>query len=175
MTYICISENICPLILKTYTYTSYILCICRSIFNAHISVTLHKTICRLQPTTSHHTVQSFHTSHVYRRRTFPTLNKSTVQDVMCMFVSIGLTIMKRSPAWPAQNLKLSTVQVYHVTRFPIRLMHWPLCWHTIPERRVICDNFAHFKFIIFMCIFFLFITLIGDDFLSWVTLQVGYL
>ena len=64
-------------------------------------------------------------------------------------------------------------QVYHVTRFPIRLMNWPLCWHTIPERRVICDNFAHFKFIIFMCIVFLFITLISDDFLSWVTLQVG--
>jgi len=42
-------------------------------------------------------------------------------DVMCMFFSSGLTIPKRSPAWPAQSLKLSRVQVYRVTIFPIRL------------------------------------------------------
>ena len=43
------------------------------------------------------------------------------RDVMCMFISNGLTILKRSPAWPIQSLKLSRVQVYRVTIYPIRL------------------------------------------------------
>jgi len=40
---------------------------------------------------------------------------------MCMFISNGLTIPKRSPAWPNQSLKLSRIQVHRVTIFPIRL------------------------------------------------------
>jgi len=43
------------------------------------------------------------------------------RDIMCMFISNGLTIPKRSPAWPTQSPKLSRVQVYRVTVFPIRL------------------------------------------------------
>jgi len=43
------------------------------------------------------------------------------RDVMCMFISDGLTILKRSPAWPTQSLKLSRVQMYRVTISPIRL------------------------------------------------------
>jgi len=42
-------------------------------------------------------------------------------DVMCMFISNGLTIPKRLPVRPTQSLKLSRVQVYRVTVFPIRL------------------------------------------------------
>ena len=38
----------------------------------------------------------------------------------------------------------------------------------MPARRVICDKFAHFKFILFMLISFS-ITLISDGFLLWVT------
>ena len=40
-------------------YTFHILFICRLIFKTHINVTYHEKICRLQPTTSHHTVLDF--------------------------------------------------------------------------------------------------------------------
>ena len=43
------------------------------------------------------------------------------RDVKCMFISNGLTIPKRSPAWPTQSLKLSRIQAHRVTIFPIRL------------------------------------------------------
>jgi len=60
VTYICfVSDNICPLILKRHLYTFCISCICRLIFNAHINVTYHKKTCRLQTTTSHHTILGF--------------------------------------------------------------------------------------------------------------------
>jgi len=47
---------------------------------------------------------------------------TNLREVTCMFISNGLTILKRSPAWPTQSLKLSRVQVYRVTVFPGRLM-----------------------------------------------------
>ena len=60
MTYICfINDNICPLITKRHIYTFHISFICHLIFNAHINFTYHKKICRLQPTTSYHTVLGF--------------------------------------------------------------------------------------------------------------------
>ena len=37
-------------------------------FTAHINVTCHKTLSRLQPTTVHHTVRGFSTESVERRR-----------------------------------------------------------------------------------------------------------
>jgi len=37
-------------------HTSFI---CRLIFHAHVNVMYHKQICRLQPTTSYHTVLGF--------------------------------------------------------------------------------------------------------------------
>jgi len=86
---------------------------------------------------------------------------------MCRFISNGLTISKRSPAWPTQSLKLSRVQVYRVTIFPIR-KKMGLCADTR------CLQGASFVIIlllsnlIFSCAFFLSITLISDGFLSWV-------
>jgi len=90
------------------------------------------------------------------------------RDVMCMFISNGLTIPKRSPAWPTQSLKLSRVQVYRVTIIPIRLK-MGLC----ADAR--CPQGASFVIILlisnllfwFACFFS--ITLISDGFLSWVS------
>ena len=60
MTYICyINDNVCPLILKRHIYTFHISFICRIIFNAHVHVMYYKQPCRLQPTTSYHTVLGF--------------------------------------------------------------------------------------------------------------------
>jgi diacylglycerol kinase len=86
---------------------------------------------------------------------------------MCRFISNGLTISKRSPAWPTPSLKLSRVQVYRVTIFPIR-KKTGLCADTR------CLQGASFVIIlllsnlIFSCAFFLSITLISDGFFSWV-------
>ena len=94
---------------------------------------------------------------------------TNLRDVMCIFISNGLTFLIRSLAWPTQSLKLSMVQVYRVTRFPNRLMMglWQSLWkHTMPGRHVIYDNFAHFKFVIFMCYLLFSITLISDLFLA---------
>ena len=163
MTYIClISENICPSILKRHKYTSYTSITCRLIFNAHINVMYHETICRLQPNTSNHTVQGFHPSHVYRRKTFPSLNKSTWRFVYVHFqwpyYSKTFTCMIHSKS---ETLKGPGVSCHYI---PYQVEDGPLCRHTMPATRVICDKFA----IIFMCIFFS-ITLISDGFLSWVT------
>jgi len=91
------------------------------------------------------------------------------RDFVCMFISNGLTILKRSPAWPTQSLKLSRVQVYHVTIFPIRLK-MGLCADTQCLQvasmviNLLISNLLH------SCASFnLFITLINDGFLSWVT------
>jgi len=90
------------------------------------------------------------------------------RDVKCMFISNGLTIPKRSPAPFIQSLKLSRVQVYRVTVFPIRLK-MGLCADT---RYLQCASFVIIllisNFIIFMRIFFS-ITHISDGFLSWVS------
>ena len=51
------------------------------------------------------------------------------RDVMCLLISNDLTILKHSHAWPTQSLKLSRVQVYRVTIFPIRLI-MGLCANT---------------------------------------------
>jgi len=60
VTYICfINDNICPFILKRHIRTFHISFICRWSFNAHVNVMYHKQICRLQPTTSYHTVLGF--------------------------------------------------------------------------------------------------------------------
>jgi len=60
VTYKCfINDNICPLILKRHIYTFHISFTCRLICNAHVNVMYHKQICRLQPTTSYHTVLGF--------------------------------------------------------------------------------------------------------------------
>ena len=60
MTYICfINDNICPLKLKRHIYTFHISFKCRIIFNAHVHVMYYKQPCRLQPTTSYHTVLGF--------------------------------------------------------------------------------------------------------------------
>jgi len=169
MTYIClISENTCRLILRRHIYTSYISFICCLILNAHINLTYHETICRLLPTTSHNTVQGFHPSHVYRRSTFPTLNQFTCHYVYAHFqwpyYSETFTCVTHSKS---ETLKGPGVPCHNI---PYQVDDGPLCRHTMSARRVIssCDNFAHFKFIIFMCIFFS-ITLISDGFLSWVT------
>jgi len=45
--------------LKRHIYTFHISFICLLIFNAHVNVMYHKQICRLQPTTSYHTVLGF--------------------------------------------------------------------------------------------------------------------
>jgi len=90
------------------------------------------------------------------------------RDVMCMFISDGLTILKRSPAWPTQSLKLSRVQMYRVTISPIRLK-MGLCADTR------CVQGASFWIVLLIsnsinsCAFFFPITLISDGFLSWVT------
>jgi hypothetical protein len=47
------------LILKRHIYTFHISFICRLIFNGHVNVMYHKQVCRLQPTTSYHTVLGF--------------------------------------------------------------------------------------------------------------------
>ena len=153
MTYICLTnENICPLILKRHTYISYNSFECCWIVNAHINVTYHETICRLLPTTSHHTVQGFHPSHVYRRRTFSILNQSTWRYVFAHFqrpyyfetftcVTHSKSETLQGPGVPCHN-------------FPYQVDDGPLCQHTMPARRVIYDNIFYFKFIIFMRIFF---------------------
>jgi len=86
---------------------------------------------------------------------------------MCMFISNGLTIPKRSPAWPTQSLKLLRVQVHRVTIFPI----WLKMGLSADTRYVQGTSnvmfFVQFKFIIIMCNLF-FITLISDGFFSWV-------
>ena len=129
-------------------------------------MTYHETICRLLPTTSHHTAHDFHPSHVYRRSTFPTLNQSTFCYVYAHFqwpfYSETFTCVTYSKS---ETLKGPGVPCHNI---PYQVDDGPLCRHTMPVRRVICYNFAYFKFIIFMCIFF-FITLINDGFLSWVT------
>ena len=92
------------------------------------------------------------------------------RDVMCRFISNGLTIPKRSPAWPTQSLELSRVQVYRVTIFPIRLK-MVLCADTR------CLQGASFVIILlisnllFSCAFFFSITLISDGFYRW---SLGY-
>ena len=111
MTYICcINDNICPLILKRHIYTLHISFKCRIIFNAHFHVMYYKQPCRLQPTTSYHTVLDF-----------PILARVTAHKFSCMFISNGLTSPKWSPAWPTPRLKLSRVQVLRVTVFSICL------------------------------------------------------
>ena len=92
------------------------------------------------------------------------------RDVMCRFISNGLTIPKRSPAWPTQSLELSRVQVYRVTIFPIRLK-MVLCADTR------CLQGASFVIILlisnllFSCAFIFSITLISDGFYRW---SLGY-
>ena len=158
MTYIFfIRENICDLILKRHIYTFYISFVCRLIFNANINVTYHKTICRLQPTTSHHTVQGFQSSHVYRRRAFPTFNPSTWRYVYVHFewpyYSKTFTCMTHSKSETLKGPGLP----WHYIPGPIRLK-MGLCADTrclqgascvIISKLLIsmCDNFkvAHFN------------------------------
>ena len=131
------------------------------------TVTYHETICRLRSTTSHHTVQGFHPSHVYRRRTFPTLNQSTW---LCVYVHFQWSYYSKTFTCAThQSLKLSRVQVYHVTIFHIRLK-MGLCADTQCLQvasmviNLLISNLLH------SCASFnLFITLINDGFLSWVT------
>ena len=136
-------------------------------FNAHINVTYHKTICRLQPTTSHHIVEGFKSSHVYRRRTFPTFNPSTWRYVYVHFewpcYSNTFTYVTHSKS---ETLKGPGSPCHYI---PYQAEDGLLCRHTMPARRVVCDILAHFKFIVFMCNFFLFITFISDGSQSWVS------
>jgi len=112
---------------------------------------IQSTICRLQTTTSHHTVQGFQSSHVYRRRALPTFNPFTWLYVYIHFewpyYSKTFTCVTHSKS---ETLKGPGLPCHYI---PYRVEDGPLCWHTMPARRVICDNFADFKFIIFMCIF----------------------
>ena len=140
------------LILKRHLYTFCNLFICHLIFIAHINVTYHKTICCLQPTTSHHTVQGFQSSHEYRRRVFPTFNPSTWCYVYVHFkwpyYSKTFTCMTHSKS---ETLKGPGLPCHNN---PNQVEDGPLCRRTMSARRVICDNFAHFKFIILICMFF---------------------
>ena len=54
-----INDNMCPLILKRHIYTLHIAFICLIIFDAHVHDMYYKQPCRLQPTTSYHTVLGF--------------------------------------------------------------------------------------------------------------------
>ena len=137
---------------KRHIYTSDNSFICRLIFNAHIDVTYRETICRLLPTTSHHTVQGYHPSHVYRRRTFSTLNQSTWRYAYAHFqwsyYSETFTCVTHSKS---ETLQGPGVPCHNI---PYQVDDGPLCRRMMPARRVTCDNFVSFKFIIFMCIFF---------------------
>jgi len=128
-----IIEDICPLTLKNHIFTFHISFICRLIFNAHINVTYHKTKCRLQPTTSHHTVQGVQSSHVYRRRTFPTFNPSTWRDVYVLFewpyYSKTLTCVTCSKS---ETLKGPGLPCHYI---PYQVGDGLLCRHTMPARR----------------------------------------
>ena len=148
----------CPLILKRHMCKFHTSFICRLIFNAHVNVMYHKQICRLQPTTSYHTVLGF---PILAR--VPAHNFFQVwfhpRDFLCMFISNGLTSPKWSPAWPTPRLKLSRVQdpCPHAGS-PCHCIFYlvedgPLCRHRIRAKRVIFDNLFHFNFIKIGCNF----------------------
>jgi len=117
----------------------------------------------------------FQSSHVYRRRTFPTFNSSTWLYVYVYFewpyYSKMFTCVTHSKS-RSENPKGPGSPCHYI---PYLVENGPLCRHRIRARRVIFDNLAHFNFIIIMCD--LFITLISDGFLSrvsWLHLFMGY-
>jgi len=171
MTYICsIRIYICPLIFKGRIYTSYFVFICRLIFDEHIHVTHHDQICRLTTTTSPHTVLGFHPTHVYRRRTFQTLNQPTWYHVHVLFkppyYSDTLTCVTYSKS------DILDAQVHRVTRFPNRLMTG-LCGVT---RCLIGASFLkklYLSNLLYSCVFFFSSHSTVICLLSWVTLQLS--
>ena len=132
---------------KRHIYTSDNSFICRLIFNAHIDVTYRETICRLLPTTSHHTVQGYHPSHVYRRRTFSPLNQSTWRYAYAHFQwsyhSETFTCVTHSKS---ETLQGPGVPCHNI---PYQVDDGPLCRRTMPAKRVIChtsrtvDTYTH--------------------------------
>ena len=76
------------------------------IFDAHVNVMYHKQICRLQPTTSYHTVLGFPILARVTAHNFCFQIWFHPRDFLCMFISNGLTSPKWLPAWPTPRLKL---------------------------------------------------------------------
>ena len=87
------------------------------------------------------------------------------RDVMCRFISNGLTIPKRSPVWPTQGLKLSRVQFHRVTIFPI-WFKMGLCAYTWYVQGALFLIILLISHLLWSCAIFFFITLISDGFLS---------
>jgi len=110
----------------------------------------HKKICRLQPTTSYHTVLGF-----------PILARVPAQN-FSNFEFIHVTFGACSSRMDSKMITCVThskTETLKVTGSPCHYIFYlvedgPLCRHRIRAKRVIFDNLVHSNCIIIMCNFF---------------------
>ena len=159
MTYICfINDNICPLILKRHMYTFHISFICPIIFNAHVHVMYYKQPCRLQPTTSYHTVLGF---PILARVTAHNFSKSDFIHVTFCVCSFRVDLLVQNdhlrdplPDWNSQGTGSPCHYIFYLVE------DGPLCRHRIRAKRVTSDNLFQFNFKKIRWIFFLSLSLV---------------
>jgi len=123
----------------------------------------HKQLCRLQPTTSYHTVLGFPILARVPAQNFSKFDFIHVTFCVCSFrmdllVQID-NLFDTRPDWNSQGYRVTVSFIFYL------VADGPLCRHRIRAKRVFFDNLIHFNFIIIRCIFFL-ITLISIGFLS---------